>query len=90
MRATQDEQVTALFNGERIAPGCRGRRDSPQITNKVGCRIAIAFAVVLVGFATAATAISLRNSKPAEHSINAGANLAGGVAGSGGVEPALY
>jgi hypothetical protein len=56
----------------------------------VGCRIAIAFAAALIGFATAATAITLRNSPQPERSITAGANFSSGVAGSVGFEAALY
>jgi hypothetical protein len=90
MRATHDQQVIALFSGERIAPSYRGRRNRPQLTNKVGCRIAIAFAAALIGFATAATAITVRHSNDTERSSSAGANLMGGVSGSVGFEAALY
>jgi hypothetical protein len=90
MRATEDQRVITLFSGERIAPGCRGRNNSPQITTKVGCRIAIAFAAALIGFASAASAITLRNSPQPERSITAGANFTSGVAGSVGFEAALY
>ena len=90
MRANQEQQVIALFSGERIVTGCRGRRDSPQITNRASCRVAMAFATALVGFATAATAITVRNSTQPERSLSAGANLTGGIAGSVGFEAALY
>ena len=94
MRATHDQQVIALFSGERIAPGCRGRRNNLQIATRVGSRIAIAFAAALIGFATAATAITVRYSTQPEPSefanARAGANLAGGVSGSVGFEAALY
>lgn len=89
MRAPQDQQVTTLFSGERIAPGYRGRRNSPQIDNKVGRRIALAFAAALLGFATAAAAISVRQSNDIER-YTAGANMTGGVAGSASFEAALY
>jgi hypothetical protein len=88
MRAIQDQQVT-LFDGERIAPGYRGRRSSPQIATKVRTRIAIAFAVALIGFATAATAITVRHSNDTERNISAGANP-GIVPGGVGFEAALY
>ena len=90
MRATQDQQVIALFGGERIAASYRGRRNSPQITKQVRGRIAVAFAAALIGFATAATAITVRHSNDVERSISAGANLIGGVSGSAGFEAALY
>jgi hypothetical protein len=95
MRSTQDQQVIALFSGERIAPGCRGRRNSPQIAKKVSSRIAVAFAAALLGFATAATAITVRYSttqpEPSEFAnARAGANLSGAVSGSIGFEAALY
>jgi hypothetical protein len=90
MRVTDNQQVIALFGGERVAPGYRGRRHDPHFTNKVSCRIAIAFAAGLIGFATAATAITVRHANHTERSINAGANLAGGVSGSVGFEAALY
>jgi hypothetical protein len=87
MRATHDQQVITLFDGERIAPGYRGRRNSPQIAIKL---IAIAFAAAFIGIATAATAIAVRNANDTERSIRAGGNLAGGVSGSVGFEAALY
>jgi hypothetical protein len=94
MRANEDQQVIALFNGERIAPGCRGRRNSPQIATRVRIRIAIAFAAALIGFATAATAITVRYSAhpepPELANVRAGANLSGSVSGSVGFEAALY
>ena len=88
MRPTHDHQVIALFDGEPIAPGYRGRRNSPH--NKVTCGIAIAFASALIGLATAATAIAVRHANDTEQSIRSGANLAGGVSGSAGSEAALY
>jgi hypothetical protein len=89
MRANQDQQVT-LFDGERIAPGYRGRRSELQIATWVfRTRIAIAFAVALIGFATAATAITVRHSNDTERSIRAGANM-GGVPGAVVFEAALY
>ena len=89
MRATHDQQIS-LFGGECVAPGCRGRRNSPQITKKSSTRLAVVFAAAVIGFATAATAISLRHPAPAERSISAGYNLMGGVPGSVGLEAALY
>jgi len=89
MRATQDQQMITLISGERIAPGYRGRRHSPQITNKAGRRIAVVFAAALLGFATAAAAISFRNSNDVER-WSAGVNLRGSVSGSAGFEAALY
>jgi hypothetical protein len=90
MRANHDQQVIALFGGDRIAPGFRGRRHSPQVSNKAGYRIGVCLAVALIGFTTAAAAISIRNPAPTERSASAGANLTGGVAGSAGFEAALY
>jgi len=90
MRANQDQQVTALFDGERVAPGYRGRRSNLRIATWVfRTRIAIAFAVALIGFATAAAAITVRHSSQSERSISAGANP-GGVPGAVGFETALY
>lgn len=89
MRATYDQQIT-LFDGEPIAPGYRGRR-TMHVTNKVGARIAIAFAAALIGFTTAATAVTVkRHSISVERHISAGANLMNGAGGSVGFEAALY
>ena len=88
MRANQDQQVTALFDGERIAPGYRGRRSNLQIATWV-FRTRIAIAVALIGFATAAAAITDRRSNQSERSISAGANP-GRVPGMVGFEAALY
>jgi hypothetical protein len=89
MRAHQDQQVITLFDGERIAPGYRGRRSNLQIATRVRTRIAIALAAALIGFATAATAITVRQSNQSERFISAGANP-GGVPGMVGFEAALY
>ena len=89
MRDSHDQRVITLFGGERIAPSYRGRRNSPQITNGVSRRIAIAFTAALIGFATAATAITVRHSNQSERFISAGANP-GGVPGAVGFEAALY
>ena len=85
MRASHDQRVITLLDGEHIAAGCRGRRNSPHITNKL---IAIAVAAAFIGLATAATAI--RHADDTDRSISAGGNLAGGVSGSAGFEAALY
>ena len=90
MRATHDPQVIALFGGECAAPSYRGRRDRPQMTKATRRRLAIAFAAALVGFATAATAISVRHSDHTGRAVSAGYNLTGGVPGSAGFEAALY
>jgi hypothetical protein len=87
MRATHDQEGIALFGGERIAPGYRGRRNSSQIAIKL---IALALAVAFIGFATAVTAIAVRHANETERSISGGGNLAGGVSGSAGFEAALY
>ena len=90
MRANEDQQATALFDGERIAPGYRGRRSNLQIATWVfRTRIAIALAVALIGFATAATAITVRHSNQSERSISAGGNP-GVVPCAVGFETALY
>jgi len=90
MRATNDQQVIALFGGERVAPSYRGRRNSSQMTKATGRRIAIALAAALIGFATTATAISVRHSDHTGRSISAGYNLTSGVPGAAGFEAALY
>ena len=87
MRASHDQRVITLFDGEPIAPGYRGRCNSPQIGIKL---IALALAVAFIGLATAATAIAVRHSNDTEWPIRAGGNLAGGVSGSAGFEAALY
>jgi hypothetical protein len=87
MRDNHDQRVITLFGGERIAPGYRGRCNSPQIAIKL---IALALGVAFIGLATAATAIAVRHTNDTERSIRAGGNLAGGVSGSVGFEAALY
>jgi hypothetical protein len=90
MRATHDQQIS-LFGGERIAPSYRGRRSSQPMPNAIRFRIAIAFAATVIGFTTAATAITIKHSKPAiERTISPGANLTGRALGSSGFEAALY
>lgn len=89
MHATHERDIT-LFGGECVAPGYRGRRHPPQIAKATRRRIAIAVAAALIGFATAATAISVRHSDHTGRSISAGYNLTSGVPGSVGFEAALY
>jgi len=44
----------------------------------------------MIGFTTAAAAITIRHSNPTERPISAGANLIGGIPGVVGFEAALY
>src|ERR1041385_6077511 len=89
MRATNDQPIITQFGDLPVAPRYCGRR-SVQITSKVSTRIVIAFAAALIGCATAATAVTVKNnSTTTERSISAGANM-GGVAGTLGFEAALY
>ena len=90
MRATHDQQIVTLFDGQVIAPRHSGRRNV-QITNKVSTRIAIAFAAALIGCATAATAVTVKHqSIQTQRSISMGGANTGGVVGSVGFEAALY
>jgi hypothetical protein len=73
MRATREQEIT-LFGGERIAPGYRGRRSDSQISKQTGRRTAIVFGVLLIGFASAATAITVRHSAMTERNVSADAN----------------
>ena len=89
MRATRDQQITTLFDGQPAAPRYVGRR-TVQITNKASTRIAVAFAAALVGCATAATAVTVKHhSTQTERSISMGGNM-GGVTGTVGFEAVLY
>jgi hypothetical protein len=74
MRATQEQEIT-LFGGECLAPGYRGRRSGSEISKQTGRRTAIAFCALLIGFASAATAITVRHSAGPDRNISAGANL---------------
>jgi hypothetical protein len=74
MRATHERQIT-LFGGECVAPGYRGRRSGSQIGRRTSRRTATVFAALLIGFASAAAAITVRNGGMTEHNISAGANL---------------
>ena len=74
MRAIHEREIT-LFGGECVAPGYRGRRSGSEISKQTGRRMAIVFGVLLIGFASAATAITLRHSVVADRNISAGANL---------------
>ena len=89
MRATHDPQVIALFaaNVRLPAIAAAGSTGDDQSHSR---RLAIAFAAALVGFATAATAISVRHSDHTGRAVSAGYNLTGGVPGSAGFEAALY
>jgi hypothetical protein len=77
MRAT-DQQVIALFSGERIAPGCRGRRSGlqhKQVNKRTSRHLAIVFGALLIGCTSAATAFTVHQSAVPARSIVAGANL---------------
>jgi len=90
MPATHDQQIITLFDGEPIAPGYRGRR-TMHVNNQVSGRIAVVFAAALIGFTTAATAMTVkRQSALVERHIRAGANLMTGIGRSVDLEDALY
>jgi len=88
MHANHDQHVIALFGGERVAVGRRGRRSS-QMDRRTGHVLAVVLAVLLVGFTTAATAITARRHAAIQAHTSAGANsmIAPAVAG---FEAALY
>lgn len=75
MRATHDQQVVALFGGERIAPGCRGRRSGSNVNKRMSRQLAMVFGALLIGCASAATAYTVRQSATPERNIAAGANF---------------
>jgi hypothetical protein len=91
MRATQNQQVIALFGGECITPSFRGRRSAPQFSKQTSRRVAVVVGALLIGFATAATAISVTRHRIATDEISQSmpANLmvAPGLAG---YEAAIY
>ena len=91
MRATQNQQVIALFGGECITPSCRGRRSAPQFTMQTSRRVAVVVGALLIGFATAATAITVKHHRTTadefNHSIPANMMVA---PGSVGFEAAIY
>jgi hypothetical protein len=89
MHAIHDPQVVALFGGECIPHSYRGRRSGSQIRSKTSRRIAVAFGALLIGFATAATAISIHRHVAPEPRISAGANLMVAPA-SHGFDAAIY
>jgi hypothetical protein len=74
MRAIHERQAT-LFGGECITPGYRGRRSGSQISKQASRRMAVAFGALLIGFASAATAITVRHTGVVERHVSAGANL---------------
>ena len=74
MRATHEREIT-LFGGECVASRYRGRRSGSQIGKQTGRRMAIVFGALLIGFASAATAITVRHAGVTERNISAGANL---------------
>jgi hypothetical protein len=85
MRATQDKQVISLFGGECIAPGFRGRRSAPQFRQQTSRHLAVVVGALLIGFATAATAITVRTHRIAaddfSHSVPANMMVAPQLAG---------
>jgi hypothetical protein len=74
MRATHEREIT-LFGGESVARGYRGRRSGSQISRQTGRRTAIIFGALLLGFASAATAITARHPTAIDRNVSAGANL---------------
>jgi hypothetical protein len=91
MRAIQNQQGIALFGGECISPSYRGRRSAPQFSKQTNRRVAIVVGALLIGFATAATAITVRTLRVApddfSHSLPANLMVA---PGSVGFEAAVY
>jgi hypothetical protein len=91
MRATQNEQVVTLFGGDYVTQGFRGRRSAPQLSPQASRRLAVVVGALLLGFATAATAVTVRRHQVATDGFSQStpANLM--VApGSSGFEAALY
>jgi hypothetical protein len=74
MRAIHEREVT-LLGGECVTPGYRGRRSGSHIDRQTSLGTAIVFGVLLVGFASAATAITVRPTNVDELNFSAGANL---------------
>jgi hypothetical protein len=74
MWAPQERDIT-LFGAECVASGYRGRRTGSQIGKQTSRRMAIVFVALLMGFASAATAITVRHAGVTERNISAGANL---------------
>jgi hypothetical protein len=56
MNATREREV-ALFGGDCVVQGCRGRRNGISINKKASRWIAIIVGGLMLGFAGAATAI---------------------------------
>jgi len=80
----QDHQTTTLFGGECIPQGYKGRRSDPEISRKANRRVAVIVCALLVGFTTAATAITMHRHTGAVDPISLPGNL------TASLEPALY
>ena len=70
MRGTQDQQIISLFGGECIAPSFRGRRSAPQVSKQTSRRVAVVVGALLIGFATAATAITVTRQQKATNAFS--------------------
>jgi hypothetical protein len=81
---SQDHQTITLFGGECIPQGCKGRRSDPEISSKTNRRAAAIVCALLVGFTTAATAITMHRHTGAVDPISLPGNL------TASLEPALY
>jgi hypothetical protein len=91
MRAAEGRQVIALFGGEQVADGYRGRRSAARFSTRRTRRAALLFAVLLIGFATAATAITVKRHGAATDGFSQGvsANFLT-LPGRVGFEDAIY
>ena len=74
MRAIHEPQI-ALFGGECISAGYRGRRSGSQISRQASRGMALVVGALVLGCVTAATAVTIHRSAVPARNISAGANL---------------
>jgi hypothetical protein len=93
MRDFQDHQVLNLFGGIHASQGCRGRRSQPEVKKRVVTPVVAVLGALLIGFATAATAITIKTHSRAQEAEEMSRTLPANLItapGYSGFEAALY
>src|SRR5215204_1571475 len=84
MQVTQDHRNPDLLGGDRVPHTPKGRLSGSPFSKQAGRPIALAVGLLVIGLASAATAITIHRHSPAPRSnFSVGANSFGGPGGAG-------
>jgi hypothetical protein len=93
MQDFQDHQVLNLFSGMHTSQGYRGRRSQVEVKKRVAAPVVVVLGALLIGFATAAAAITVKAHSRVQETEATGHTLPANLMtapGYSGFEAALY